>query len=221
MIKLNFILSHFLRWQSIKVLIPLATIFPTYATEQQETTASRPNEIIHCLAREEERFHERKDIGPLYRLNQVLLNEMVSWNDIHLKPSYIRRICQHDQFGPSVRLLQEILLNREDVFEINLDADHQGIIAFQVQEIRSFIARIPMIFFTYAADIQLIVGDPHCFTELVPEMSYFHEQFKYLEPYVGPEQLVSDRQKLRSTFEKLSDPEALKKQCQNKADRPS
>lgn len=175
----------------------------------------RPNEIIHCLAQEELIIHQRKFGGALYRLNQTLINELVSWNDIHLRPEYIKEVCQGRPFSPSVNLLKVTLLNGKKIFDLNFDDDQDGLLGYQIQEVMSFIDRLPKVFFSYLADLQILVSNPRCFSQKIPEIQYFYERFQYLEVHLSVEALIEEKDKLRGIFEKLKGIDQIVEKCRD------
>ncbi len=178
----------------------------------------RTNHLIHCLAQEELIIHEQKFGGALYRLNQTLINELVSWNDIHLKPRYVRNVCSSGDFSPSVKLLEIILIRGEEVFDIDFDettlAD-DGLRGYQIQEVRSFVERLPHIFFQYMGDLQLLARNPRCFQSHLPELKYFYERFQYLETHLNSESLIEEKGKLRSIFFKLKQIDSIIEDCRS------
>lgn len=189
-------------------------------TAQAKGQEKQINPLIRCLAQEEEIIHQRKYGGPLYRLNQTLINELISWSNVHVKSRYLKKICiDNREFSPSVSFLKWVLLDGLHVFELSTAQREQqagGVAGYQAQELRGFIERLPMIFFVYLAELQLIVENPHCFHQHIPELQYFYQRFKYLEGVVARKDLMDDRQKLRNIFQNLLRLDQIAKSCAEK-----
>lgn len=190
-------------------------LLDTSARGLPSVVPQRSNQLIYCLAQEELIIHEKKFGGALYRLNQTLINELVSWNDIHLLPNYTNRVCQDRPFSPSINLLRLALLNGKEVFDLDFSNEQDGVIVYQIQEITSFIDRLPKILFSYLADLQILVDNPHCFNNAIPEYSYFLERFQYLEVHLSVSSLIEEKDKLEAIFERLKNIDTIIKGCKN------
>lgn len=204
------------------ILIPMTTKAGHYSSSVGHWSADslqiqerKTNDLIHCLAQEEQKIHKKKYGGPEYRLNQVLINELVSWNDIHLHDHYIRQICSEGSQGPSLSLLKTALLKGQEIFDISFSQQLDGLRAYQIQEVKSFIDRLPKILFQYLAGVQVLAGNPHCFHKEIPEINFFFERFKYLEEHLTVDLLIENKDKLESIFNRLLEIERIIEKCQN------
>ena len=63
------------------------------------------NPLVGCLGQEELRLHKAKRTGPVYKLNQIFLNDLVSAGDITLKTEHFKNVCINPIFTPSVDLM--------------------------------------------------------------------------------------------------------------------
>lgn len=172
------------------------------------------NPLVGCLGQEELRLHKAKRTGPVYKLNQLFLNDMISAGDITLKEEAFKRVCINPTFTPSVDLMREILLQGSQIFMLaRKRTQNIGIRNFQLATIEEIKRLIPHIFFSYISDLQSRTATSDCLTKYIPELKYFQERFKYLESEVGGASLISEPSKIKKIFKSLKNLQEIKKKC--------
>ena len=190
-------------------LIALLVIFFTYLPSARAAKISR---LIRCLGKEELQVHLHKSNGPLYLLNQEIINLIAGGNDITLKEKHYLEICQNKFFSPSVAFLKEVLVEGVGIFALtseNFKAEsHRHATLNEIRE-RAF-----SIFVSYLASLQAHTDDPHCLEKHLPEASYFLERYRYLEEDLEIDDLLADKNRLRKIFDRLQNFDQIVKACQ-------
>ena len=169
--------------------------------------------LIKCLGKEELRIHLRKVKGPVYLLNQTLINLVAEANDIQLNKNEYAKICQNKKYPPSVALLKAILLRGSAVFKLN-KTDFKKYIQ-QKSVVEKINEKKSQIFFKYLSNIQSEVKDPHCLEREIPELKYFFLKFKYLEVEVSASKILEDKEKIKRIFKKIRRLRIILKKCQS------
>ncbi|MBK22733.1 MAG: hypothetical protein CME70_01905 [Halobacteriovorax sp.] len=175
---------------------------------------SAMNPLVGCLGREELRLHKSKRTGPVYKLNQIFLNDLVGAGDITLKKEYYLKVCVSPVFTPSVDLMREVLLDGEKVFILSNRVTNASIRNFQLSTIQEIKRRIPHIFFSYLSDLQSRTATPDCLTKYIPDLRYFQNRFKYLENELGTTQLINEKRRIKNIFNSLKEFQNIRKKCQ-------
>ncbi len=175
---------------------------------------SAMNPLVGCLGREELRLHKSKRTGPVYKLNQLFLNDLVSAGDITLKKEYYSKVCVTPVFTPSVDLMREVLLDGEKIFKLSNRVTNASIRNFQLSTIQEIKRRIPHIFFSYLSDLQSRTATPDCLTRYIPDLKYFQNRFKYLESEIGTNRLINEKGRIKNIFNALKGYQSIRKKCQ-------
>ena len=170
------------------------------------------NPLIECLGKEELKLHKSKKTGPVYKLNQLFLNDLVSAGDISLKEKYFKRVCINPKFTPSVDLMREILIS-DDIFILSKEVINVSIRNFQLSTIEEIKRVIPHIFFSYLSSLQAQTATPNCLTKYIPELKYFQDQFKYLESELETSPLLNEKKKILNIFDALTRFPEIKRKC--------
>lgn len=173
------------------------------------------NPLVGCLGQEELKFHKKKYTGPVYKLNQLFLNDLVSAGDITLKSEYFERVCTKPVFTPSVDLMREILINGEKIFMLSNRVSNASIRNFQRSAITEIQRLIPHIFFSYLSDLQSQTATHDCLGKYIPEIKYFQGRFKYLENEIGSSSLMQEKSKIKKIFSSLRGFNSIQKKCLN------
>ena len=178
--------------------------------------AEKLNPLLVCLGNEEILIHKNKVKGPVYRLNQMLINALAGSNNVFIKQTSLNYVCNNKEFSPSVALLREILLNREKIFSYPVNEGR----SFRIMKssVDQLLEDIDIIFFQYMAMIQELNDYPFCLNEEIPQLVYFAEQFKYLQEDIDYS-LEKDRPKIKAVFQKIKSLNSINKKCQVKYKR--
>ena len=177
---------------------------PLYAKEKME------NELIRCLAKEEEDLHSNHEIGPQYQLNQFFLNQSAEMGQSKIKPHYLKQICDNPYFPPSIAFLEMFLLEKEQLYLLPEDILERG---FEKSSIESFTEKIPLIFFQFISSIQAKTAHPKCLQNHVHHIQYFINRFKYLEEEISTHALLKEKEKIKIIFQDLRNIKNIMKIC--------
>lgn len=172
-----------------------------------------PNLLLQCLAKEEESLHKKETQNAVFRLNQELVNELASSNDINLKKTYVDQICGSKTYSPSVALLRLLLLKEHELYDLSLSGVEPSMRSFKMGYINEFQKQVPRIFIQFIAGLQSELGTPSCLEDAIPELEGFNEKIKYLEEELPTHQLITQKNKIDSIFSKLKNFSAIKKKC--------
>lgn len=172
-----------------------------------------PNLLLRCLAKEEEGLHKKNVQDALFRLNQEFVNELASSNDINLKKNYVDEICQSRSFSPSIALLRMLLLKEHQIYDLSLSEVEVSMRPFKMAYINEFQKQVPRIFIQYLSGLQSELATPDCLETYIPELAGFSEKIKYLEEEISAHQLITQKNKIDSMFNKLKDFSTIKKKC--------
>jgi hypothetical protein len=171
-----------------------------------------PNYLLQCLAKEEERLHKNSQ-NSLYRLNQDFVNEFAGSNDITIKKNYVDEICQSKKFSPSVGLLRLLLLKENQIYDLSLSGVEVNMRPFKMGYINEFQKQVPNIFIQYISSIQSEMPTANCLAKYIPELQGFKEKIQYLEMEIPTHQLIGQKQKIESIFDKLLEIKSIKEKC--------
>ena len=172
-----------------------------------------PNYLLRCLAKEEEGLHKKNVQDANFRLNQEFVNELASSNDINLKKNYVDDVCQSRSFSPSVALLRMLLLKEHQIYDLSLSEVDVSMRPFKMAYINEFQKQVPRIFIQYLSGLQSELATPDCLERYIPELAGFSEKIKYLEEEISAHQLITQKNKIESMFNKLKDFQTIKKKC--------
>lgn len=180
------------------------------------TIQAAPSPILKCLGKEELMLHKTKNTGPVYYLNQTLVNHIATIPNLEVSAKNVRIVCHHPEFGPSLSLIRLILLDGGKIFNIKKDAVGHGL---AVGQLGSFIEQAPHIMFNYLSEIQALMPTATCLTEEIPEVQYFYDRYKYLEGDLSGNQLMSDKLKIDRLFRGLNHIDRMIKRCKARANK--
>ena len=175
--------------------------------------SAAPNLLLQCLAKEEAELHKKDTQNALFRLNQDLVNELASSNDITVKKMYVDQICQHPDHSPSVALLRLLLIKEHELYDLSLSGIEANMRPFKMGYINEFQKQVPRIFIQYLGGLQSELATPDCLEKNITELVGFNEKIKYLEEELPAHQLITQKEKIESIFNKLKNYPAFKKKC--------
>lgn len=199
-----------------KVLFAFAAMYIcassfAHGQEFRQKSKRKGNPLLVCLGNEEERLHLSKTSGPIYRLNQLFINEFAGANDIRLKNEYLKQTCASKSFSPSVVLLRLLVIKGTSIFELGELDLHQKGMAEDLTE------RSGHIFFSYLAGLQGLTADPQCLNKKIPEIKEFSDRFQYLESDISEQQILHDNKKIDHIFNKLKNFNKIMQECEKEA----
>lgn len=178
-----------------------------------------PNLLLQCLAKEESLLHKEKSQSVLYRLNQEFINELASTNDIALKKNFIDEICDSKKHSPSVGLLRLLLIKESEIYDLSLSGVDPSMRPFKMGYINEFQKQVPRLFIQYISGLQSEMDTPNCLAKAIPEITFFTERLKYLEEEISTHEVLSNKKKIDTIFNKLLSIKQIKEKCQHEASR--
>lgn len=162
--------------------------------------AARDRQILKCLGEEEKRFHLKKEVGPLYDLNQRLISEMIQIPHVEVRGEDYVKICTGPQFSESWKLLEHSIKEGDKLFVIPAKVTGmernmtEGMIDDYVEATRE-------ILLNFISQIQTVSPTPTCLKEEVPELDAFFTEIKYLQEDVDMKTIFKGKD--TKIFEKL------------------
>lgn len=157
--------------------------------------------ILGCLGREEQSLHKRHQQGPVYNLNQILVNQLASIGDTSLKPELLKEVCRSKSLPQSVRLIEVLMLRGMKAFDTRQKKNESdNFHEMRLGNYETLLSELPHIFYSYLASLQSLTPYPYCLNEKIPELNYFTQRLQHLEDEVPTEQLIDDKQKLKQIF---------------------
>ena len=148
--------------------------------------------IIHCLAREESKFHkEGYKYRAHYLLNQTLMEEFLQLGSVRLQRITMNSVCSPNERYPSVRLLEHLINYQENTFLVSyskLDVK----INIKRSLINELIDRLPFIVHDFISHMQASCPTPHCLEENIPNLKDFYEKLKYTREHTTGENFIKE-----------------------------
>ena len=167
--------------------------------------------ILHCLGKEESIIHRAKSDGPLYKLNQALINKLSSISSLNVKEEYLQKICNPQDFSPSVEFLRIGILYEMKAFQT------KGVSNFQKGQLKSLLEDIPHLLFNYLSSLQALSPKAKCLKEKIPELAYFIERYRYLETDYPAKRLLEEKGKVQKLFNGLKRLDKIMAACKKEA----
>lgn len=187
-----------MNWPS-KILIIIALLFGP-VTAWSEDFGS----LLACLGREELGLHKKHQHGPIYSLNQTLVNHIASIGETHLKPHFKNKVCSSQDLPSSVRLIEVLLLEGMQSFDLEQkEGETEHFLKMRLGNYETLLSELPHIFYSYLASLQALTPYPYCLKEKIPELNYFTKRLRYLEEEIPMERLIDDKEKLKKVFRGL------------------
>jgi hypothetical protein len=161
---------------------------------------SKDHEILRCLGDEEKRLHLKKDLSPIYDLNQRLISELIQIPKVEINPSDYLVICTGEKFSESWNLLELSIKKRKSLFVIpnNITDIQRSMIEGMIED---YIDSSREILLNVISQIQTQAPTPTCLKEEIPELDDFFTEIKYLQEDVDPQIIFSGKDS--KIFEKL------------------
>lgn len=172
---------------------------------------ARKNELIKCLGAEEKRLHLKKEVGPLYDLNQRLISEILQVPNVEITTVDFHDICSRKRPSESLHLLQLSMTKGKEIFEISPSVSGMskeitnGMIDDYVEVTRE-------LFLNFITAIQTNSPTPNCLKEEIPALATFFNDIKYLQEDVDMKAIFRGRDE--KIFGKLLTYREAFKRCQ-------
>ena len=161
---------------------------------------SKDHQILKCLGDEEKRLHLKKDMGPIYDLNQRLISEIIQIPKVEINPSDYLVLCTGEKFSESWKLLEFSIAKGKNLFVISKNITDiqksmiEGMIDDYIQSCREILLNV-------ISQIQTISPAPTCLKEEIPELDHFFTEIKYLQEDVDAQIIFAGKD--LQIFEKL------------------
>lgn len=157
-------------------------------------------QILKCLGEEEKRFHLKKEVGPVYDLNQRLIAEMVQIPNIEITPEDYLKVCTGQKFSESWKLLEQSIVKGKDLFIIpkSVTGMQREIEAGMIDD---YVEATKEILLSFISQIQSQSPTPTCLKERIPELDQFFTEIKYLQEDVDMQAIFKGKD--LKIFEKL------------------
>ncbi len=178
------------------------------------------NKFLLCLAEEELVIHKNHETGPLYHLNQLFLNELMTIGEFKLKDEHIQKICsKKNKFAPSVNFLYFLLVEKKNIFDLSMFTgdDLRSEKGLQLASINNLLERTPHIFIKYLTDLQQLATSFNCLEKEIPELSTFFTQIMYGEE-INLDAAVSDNKKMQKIFDGLINFDLILAKCKKESE---
>lgn len=160
----------------------------------------KDRQILKCLGEEEKRFHLKKEVGPVYDLNQRLISEMVQIPHVEIRQDEYLAICAGQKFSESWKLLEHSIIQGKEIFVIPETA--QGMqIDITRSMIEDYVDATREIMLNFISQIQTNSPTPTCLKEEIPDLDNFFTEIKYLQEDVDLQAIFKGKDK--KVFEKL------------------
>lgn len=192
------------------IFLILIFIVPSLFAAQEKT-------LLTCLGIEENRFHKEKNFGPLYKLNQILINEFAGSSNIVVKESHLKKICEKND-SPSLVSMRELLVFGNQIFDFQVMNEKNLEYAYQISLIDELMRRAPHIFFSYLSELQGLTPKAGCLDSKIPELKELQEKFHYLENELSIENLMKEKKLVVAIFEKIKKFDEISELCQKEID---
>lgn len=184
------------------------------------TLFAKEREILKCLGSEEKRFHLKKEVGPVYDLNQRLIGEMVQIPHAELNKQDYLSICSGRNFSESWKLLELSITKGKDIFVISPNASGKEK-AMTEGMIVDYVDLTKEILLSFISQIQALSPTPTCLKESIPELDKFFTDVKYLQEEMDLKDVFRGTD--RKIFEKLKNYPLAFEKCRarlKKNDKP-
>jgi hypothetical protein len=172
---------------------------------------ARSSELLRCLGNEEKRLHLKKEIGPLYDLNQRLISEIVQIPNVEMTKVDFHDICSRKRPSESLHLLYLTIHKGKSLFEIPVGLSGMSR-SMTKGMIDDYVDASKEIFLNFITQIQTTAPTPNCLKEEVPELDTFFTDIKYLQEDVDMKAIFRGRDE--TIFNKLLTYSEAFKKCQ-------
>lgn len=172
--------------------------------------AAKERQMLKCLGAEEKRLHQKKETGPIYTLNQRLIEEMVQIPEVDISDENFKQICMKPYVSESWKLLESSIQQGKSLFIIP-EGPKKSVIESMLDD---YVLATKEILLDFISKIQADSPTPTCLKEEIPELDTFFNDIKYLQEDVDLKKIFEGRDV--KIFEKLKDYPKAFKRCQTR-----
>jgi hypothetical protein len=171
------------------------------------------NPILKCLAIEEQEIYKVALTGPIYYLNQELINLWTVAPEVKIKQKYISKICNNQNFSTSLALLKFIMVEKNDVFELKKEKTKSDIT--QENYIQELIDKSPEILVRYLGKVSMGFKKPICMEKNMKNYKKLKLNLTYLNKKISDKnfEYIVSKKEVSSIFTKLTNYNQIYKQC--------
>lgn len=201
---------------------PLILIFViTFATntmaKSNKTQSHESKTIIKCLVEEEFGVYALKFRGPLYQLNQKLLNEFTTQSDLNLTPKALNKICHDKEFSTSVKLVESIILHGKNIFALNKKSKFHY---YHINFIEGLRLRSLDLFFDYLSHLQGLTASAGCIGRTISSYNEFKDTYQYLQDELGHKRMIdTSKEHVVKILDRLKELNSIMETCEKKPEK--
>lgn len=170
-----------MKWIAIFLLFMLG--LPAWAQQHR---------LLKCLGAEEKRYHQNKDTGPFYDLNQKIIAELVQIPHGQIRDEDFNYICRASQPPESWKFLKLSIQRGKELFVLpqHLSGMQKQITLGMVEDYNEATRDILI---NLINQIQALSPTPHCLMEEIPKLGEFFRDIKYLQEDVDMKTIFRGR----------------------------
>lgn len=172
-------------------------------------TQSLPK-LVQCLAQEEAKFHQEKYMGPMYQLNQHLVNLLAIENQLEFKDEFTEKICQ--TYNKAFELHSHLLLDHSEIFKIPKNKNEWEISSF-ARQVDLLISKNYDLFLQFVSQIQMEIGSPHCLSKIIENYDAYLEKEMFLKEIKSNYNDQDSLNVIKKMLDLFTDIEQLKIKC--------
>lgn len=165
--------------------------------------------LLKCLGSEEAAYAKSKYTGPMYKLNQTIIEEISSLSDLKITSSAYERICGKNSKTPSLRLLKDLLSSDVTIFE---NERSNSLASINFDHLKNNAGHILI---NYIGYLQSMTEDPKCLEKNIPELAKLYKKYQYLEEEVENQKLVGSKDELERIFKGLGRIDQILNKCKS------
>jgi hypothetical protein len=151
----------------MKILITLIFCTNIHASVQ---------DIVRCLAKEEQIYHKEQSQGPHYYLNQKFINKLVNYDKLSIHEDITKKVCDSSRSKTFTLLTQYILYPNNFFIKNSSIVDKKHLT--QQDELANF---FKLSFIEVLIKIQAQAKTPKCFKQIFPSTAKLFDQIKYTQ----------------------------------------
>ena len=166
--------------------------------------------IVRCLAQEEAKFHQKKYTGPMYKLNQQLVNMLAIETQLIFKRDFTEKVCLAD--SKALTLHSHLLLDYSEIFITPRNKNDWEINLF-AKQVDLLISKNYELFLYLVSLVQMEISSPHCLSKLVPNYETYLEKEMYLKDLKSNYNDKDSLLVIEKILEHFTDIELFKQKC--------
>ena len=172
---------------------------------------SKSKPLLKCLGTEEAQYHKLKISGAYLNLNQKIISDFVQMSDtLDINSKFLKEVCQHPEFPPSLSLLNIILKHQEKAFIISAHKKDIALLSKDKKTITEVLRRGFYSFLEFIDDLQTQVSKPNCIVNSIPELKIFYLKTRYTLEDTGYKMALKDIKDIEFMVKKLNSKDLIK-----------